>query len=189
MYGMEELCEAVVSSLRTTMAANKFFSPNYCVRLMSGKRIPPTAGNEFIAVRPGTLTNTDPVNSQAKRIEHTITVGLTTRVNGVPHERVGDNVLTVDQTATTYVSMLTRAKQICNAINNNIDIINSANEKLTQDTGCFIVKPLGFVSMDAEPEEVYEDHFDLPDEARTSERYVGLLLEIQFGGAVFSSPS
>jgi hypothetical protein len=178
----EILMESVRDYLQNNLSNVRI--PQKSIRVMTSQRATPECGEEFIGVYGTDVTNQSGPNSLSKLLEHTLNIGITRRVSGLPNEQTGENILTEDQVAKYAPSMLERARQIINLLDNNFGLFATINTTACSLDGGGFIQPLGFVSMDSAPEQVGEEHFDVQRDF-TNARYVGLFLEIRFGGAVY----
>lgn len=188
MVEKEVLMEQTRDTLKENLPNLKL--PNVSCKVMVDERVPPTAGEEFIGVYGQTLENLNPPNHITKRIVHGLTIGITRRVLGVPNEQTGENILTENQIARLKPSMFARANQIIESMldSDGWTLIGRVNTLVAASSGGCFLSPLGLISVDPTPETVDESHFDQEAEGENP-RYVGLLLELQFGGAEYFNRS
>lgn len=185
MIEKEILLEETVTYLRANL--ENLTQPTHSCRLMVDERCPPNAGEEFIGVYGGSVTNINPPAHITKAIEHGITIGITRQCLGIANEHSGENILTENQIERTKPSLLLRARQIIDLMlaGDGWTLMGAVNTRVEAYGGCFLV-PLGLVSTDDVPQQKGPEHWDRQEEeedVRVS-RYMGLLLELQFGGAM-----
>lgn len=193
MIEKEILLEQTVIYLRSGL--ENLTQPNHSCRLMVDERCPPNAGEEFIGVYGGNANNINPPTHITKAIEHGLTIGITRRCIGIANEHAGENILTESQIQRTKPSLLLRARQIIDLMlaGDGWTLMGVVNPLVEDFGGCFLA-PLGLLSIDPTPQQKGPEHWDQAEEEEDLRisRYMGLLLELQFGGAMSyrsSSPS
>lgn len=166
------------------------------IRVMADERVPPGAGEEFMSIFGGSQSLAGPPHDVHKRYEVGFQIGITRRLEGVPHERAGESIITYNDAEIARVkpSMLARLNEIAEVLNHGDGwtLINAINAiTFPANGGCFIT-PFALLSFSSEPEQVREEHFDIQPEntgLARDVRYVGLLYRMEFGGALYIRPS
>lgn len=188
MIEAEDVLECVVEKLKVGLSNMKM--PAQSIAITVDERVPPGAGEEYIAVYPTDYGNIHPPPSITKRIAFSFTVGITRRVVGMPNEMAGRTVLTYDDDLVSRLkpAMYKRAGEIAEVLldADGWTLLNTINSKIT--SGFFLI-PFGFSSISS-PRKVDHDHFDIEEDPdNPPPRYVGLLLEIEFSGAEYFNAS
>ena len=184
MIEKEILLEETVSLLRSNLT--HLTLPSHSCRLMIDERCPPNAGEEFIGVYGGESSNLNPPAHPTRQLEHGLTIGVTRRLAGLANEHAGENILTENQILRIKPSLLKRAREIINVMldADGWTLMAAVNARVEAYGGCFLV-PLGLVSADDVPQQKDATHWDqIEDEEVGGRSYVGLLLELHFGGAI-----
>lgn len=170
----------------------KIRNAKHDIRRMVDEKVPPTAGEEFIAVHGLEINaNSDPA-SITKNIGYGFAVSITRRMQIVANEQAGEHILSVDDEVVDPIkqSMFSRCDEIVNVLNlqDGWTLLNRINAKTCDGTGGNFLIPFNMLSVDAEPRKVQAEHFDT-SAANNSLRYYGLVQTIQFGGAEYLKPS
>lgn len=190
MLASEVLMEQTVALLRSQLERVKL--PASSIRVMIDERAPPMSGAEFIGVYGATAVNENPPAHVTRKIVYGLTIGVTHRCEGAANEHTGENVLTESEIARVRPSMLRRADEIIEVMldADGWTLISAVNSVLASEGGCFgqFIVPLGLMAVDSAPVVKYADHWDVQEEEQ-SQRYAGLHLEIEFGGAEFYRPT
>jgi hypothetical protein len=186
MFVKEPLLEQV--RLRLQQGLTSVFMAQHSIKIMKDERIPPGSGEEFINVYGGEVTPLVHPSAITRNDSYGFTIGITRRTLAVPNELMGETVMTYDEAwfTRTKPSMYSRAEQIIELMNeqNGWMFLNAVNA-IVGPVGCFLV-PFGLTSIDPNPREVGPEHFDIQD---SEMQYVGLLLELEFGGAEYLKPT
>lgn len=191
MLASEILMEKTAALLRSDLV--KLKQPSSSIRVMIDERVPPLSGEEFIGVYGATAYNENRPAHVTRKIIYGLTIGITRRCIGVANEHSGENILTENDIARVKPSMLARADEIIETLlqTDGWTLMTTVNAALAADGGCYgqFLVPLGLLSVDALPQIKYADHWDIPATDEQPERYAGLHLEIQFGGAEYYRPT
>lgn len=185
MIVKELLLKKVVEKLR--LGLTEILSPERSIRIMTDEDAPPNAGDEFIGIYGGASSNLLAPKEITKRFEHTLKIGITRRFLGTFNETAGGVIITDEQLTRTKPSMLARAQQIANLIEDSPwTLFAGINTELeTEDGGCFI-SPLGLISSNDAVQKVTPEHWGIETVSNSGNPQVcGLLLEMDFGGAVY----
>lgn len=181
MRESEHLLEGVRERLITGL--NNFDRSDKSIKITVSNNVDAGAGKEFINIYKASVSNVNPLSAMITREVHSITIGVTRRLVGVPLDRVGHRLLTKeDKINLLKPSLLQRVGEINELIDNSYDLLKIVNDRISEagDGEHFLI-PLALDSDSGEVDWVEEDHF-FNDESG-GDRPEGIYTELVFSNA------
>ena len=177
----EPILEAVRDTLQDEL--ENITNPEKSIRITTDETAPPYAGEEFIGVTGGEITNDYPANWAQRKLVHTMSISYTRRLHGLPTDQKGETVYTYDKIERIKSSMTNRMHEIINIVDGSWDIVNLTRTALVaSEEDICVMTPFGITSVDGAPRDVFADHFHITDVEDDTDRAIGLLMIAEFGG-------